>query len=104
MKKLLINIFLILSIVLLPSMAFATKIPEGVLKELKKDFPGVNVRFDGFIELPDKTQYLPVFPINLIKSSGPVKIKQTIPANTPLKNKPDMILFDNNFALLKIIK
>ena len=105
MKKLLLNIFLILSFLLLPAtMAFATKIPDGVLKELKKDFPGVNVRFDGFIELPDKTQYLPVFPVNLIKSSGPVKIKQTIPANTPLKNKPDMILFDNNFALLKIIK
>ncbi len=104
MKNILSKLLLTMVLILHPLSASASKIPPSVLNELKKDFPGINVRFDGFIELADKTQYLPVYPLNLIKSDAPVKVKQTIPVNLKLKDKPDMILFDNNFALLKVIK
>ncbi|OGI03142.1 MAG: hypothetical protein A2Y25_08275 [Candidatus Melainabacteria bacterium GWF2_37_15] len=67
-------------------------------------YPEANIRFDGFIELPDKTAYLPILPLVYENHELPLKIIQTIPANQDFSKKPDMILFNNNLALLKIIK
>lgn len=102
MKKFLTIIFFI-SLFVSSQMAQATELPIQVQNKLKKEIDGVTIRFDGLVEYPDKTQYLPVFPMELIKNTAG-KITTTYPANKSLKDAPCMILFDNNFALLKIIK
>ena len=83
--------------------AFATKLPDYIIDTLKTELPKASVRFDGLVSLPDGTVYLPVLPSNPKKKpSG--KVVSTYPANKKLAQKPDVILFDSNFALLKVIK
>jgi len=101
MKKLILTILLFFMGI---TMTLATELPKNIQSKLKKDVPGVTIRFDGLVEYPDKTQYLPVFPMDLNKTDADAKITLTYPANKTLKDKPDMVLFDNNFAMLRIIK
>ncbi len=82
---------------------FCTVLPENIVSFVKKKFPEAQVRFDGLIELPDGTKYLPVQPIVLIKKERPLEVVKTIPSELDFAQKPDMVLFDNDFALLKII-
>lgn len=84
--------------------ALATELPARVVEYLKTEYPKATVRFDGLIELPDGTQYLPVLPLSYENIDTPQKIVQTIPANLTLKSKPDLVLFANNLSLLKVIK
>lgn len=84
--------------------ALATQLPQPIVEFIKKKYPEVGIRFDGLIELPDHTVYLPILPLNYGKPQNPAAITQTIPANTDFSKKPDMVLFANNLALLKIIK
>ncbi|MFH0702351.1 MAG: YncE family protein [bacterium] len=83
---------------------FGTELPKPILNYIKTDFPKVNVRFDGLIELPDGTAYLPVFPLSYADVENPTEIITTIPENSNFSSKPNLILFANNFSLLKIIK
>ena len=84
--------------------AGATQLPDPVIGFIKSEFPGAGIRFDGLVELPDHTTYLPVMPLVYGNSEKPAAVVKTIPANTSFSKKPDMILFANNLALLKIIK
>lgn len=101
MKKLILTILLFFMGV---TMSLATELPKNVQAKLKKDIPGVTIRFDGLVEYPDKTQYLPIIPMDLKKTGDEAKIVLTHPANKTLNEKPDMVLFDNDFAMLRIIK
>lgn len=98
------KIFLVIFICFIAPICYASDLPEPVLKRLKKEFPGVTVRFDAMVELPDRTQYLPVFPLSLKEVKGYAQVVKTYPARKTLRDKPSMILFNNNFALLKVIK
>jgi YVTN family beta-propeller protein len=100
MKKLILTILLFFMGI---TMTFSTELPKNIQTKLKNDIPGVTIRFDGLVEYPDKTQYLPVFPMDL-KKTDEAKIVLTYPTNKTLKDKPDMVLFDNDFAMLRIIK
>lgn len=99
--KVLIVLFVSLAVI---CPASATDLPLPVYDLLKTTFPKVDIRFDGLIELADGTKYLPVLPAYYENVEDPSKIVKTIPANTSLKSKPEMILFANNLALLKMIK
>ncbi|MCQ2958196.1 MAG: hypothetical protein MJ180_04760, partial [Candidatus Gastranaerophilales bacterium] len=83
--------------------AFATKLPEGEVNLFKQTFSNVKVRFDGILELSDGTTYIPVFPIQEIPQNS-VTLKQTIPKNKTLKDKPDFVMFNTNFAFFKLIR
>ncbi len=85
------------------SCAFATKLPDSVVKYVNQQVPKAAIRFDGLISFPDGTLYIPVLPADTIKDAKGV-VKSTIPAHKQLSQKPDLILFDTNFALLKVIK
>ena len=87
----------------LASGAFATKLPENVLNTIKKEIPDIGVRFDGMITLPDKTIYLPVLPAQ-VNRSGKGEVVATYPENKKISDKPEVIVFDTNLALLKVIK
>ncbi|MEI7475599.1 MAG: hypothetical protein WCK67_12560 [bacterium] len=84
--------------------AKATELPDHIITELTKIFPKTSVRFDGLIELPDGTQYIPVVPLYSAETRTPEKITMTIPENSALDKEPDFILFEDNYALFKISK
>lgn len=99
MKK----VFLTLVVIFLTaSNVFAAKIPDGVKSVVKKDFAQADFRFDGLITLPDGTLYLPLYPA-LVKKPDKLEIKSTVPQGKNFKDKPDIVIFNNDFALLKII-
>ncbi len=81
---------------------FAVQVPKSVQDFVNKDFPETNFRFDGAIILPDKTMYLPVFPAKTNEAEE-LTIKSSYPLNTQMKQKPDMLILDNNFVLLKVL-
>lgn len=83
--------------------AFATKLPDNVSEYIKKEVPKAAVRFDGLITLPDGTIYLPVLPAQPNKD-GKGLITETYPANKKFSQKPEVLLFDTGYALLKVMK
>ncbi len=87
---------------LLSCSAMATQVPQEVQDFINKDFPNTNFRFDGAIVLPDNTMYLPVFPAKTDKLDN-LSIKSVYPLNTTMKQKPDLMILNNNFVLLKVI-
>lgn len=87
----------------LSSSAFATKLPDNILNTLKNEVPEIGVRFDGMITLPDKTVYLPVLP-SQVNKAGNGEIVSTYPAGKTFAQKPEVIIFDTNLALLKVVK
>lgn len=98
MKKFLISLIVLLSVT---NSVFAAKIPDGVQSFIKKSFPTADIRFDGVIILPDGTLYLPLYPSSM-KNPDKLTAKITYPANTDFKKEPDVVIFNNDFSLLKI--
>lgn len=98
------NIAVLLLVYCLTAMSsYATKLPPYILQTLKTDLPKASVRFDGLVTLPDGTTYLPVLPSNPKKN--PVgQVVKTYPVNKKLSELPDVVVFDSDFALLKVIK
>lgn len=103
-KIIIFALILILCFGIIRLPAGATTLPQPIVEYLKSKFPDAAVRFDGLIELSDHTVYLPVTPLAYGNADNPAAIIQTIPANTDFCKKPDMILFANNLALLKLVR
>lgn len=82
--------------------AFAAKIPDNVQQFITKDFPNTTFRFDGIIILPDNTLYLPLFPAKILTLEN-LAIKQTYPSGKTLASKPNVIILNNDFVLLKVL-
>jgi DNA-binding beta-propeller fold protein YncE len=78
------------------------EVPQEVKDFINKDFPETNFRFDGAIILPDNTMYLPLFPSKAEKVEE-VKISEIYPTGETMKNKPEMVILNNRYALLKVI-
>ena len=89
-------------IVLSAASAYAAKIPEDVAEYINQNVPNKDIRFDGVVVLPDNTIYLPLFP-SLFSDVDKIKIKTTYPAGKDLKQKPDVIIFNNDFVLMKVL-
>lgn len=97
------KILLIMAILLIScTTVFAAKIPDEVKSYIEKSVPGIDIRFDGVIIFPDNTIYLPLYP-SLFSDVSSVKIKTTYPENTELSAKPDIVIFNNDFVLLKVL-
>ena len=96
--------FLILLTILLISCtnAFAAKIPVEVRNYIQEKVPQADIRFDGVIIFPDNTIYLPLYP-SLFSDVKSLKIKESFPAHQELKQKPDVVIFNNDFVLLKVL-
>lgn len=94
---------LLLGIILIScTSAFAAKLPSEVQDYINKTVPGTDIRFDGVVILPDNTIYLPLFP-SLFSDITKLKIKESYPANKELNQKPDIIIFNNDFVLMKVL-
>lgn len=81
---------------------YATQLPNDVKNCVTKEFPKTSFRFDGVIILPDGTIYLPLIP-SKFDSKAEFKIKQTLPEGKSLAQKPDVVIFTNDYALMKVI-
>lgn len=99
MKKLL-GIFFVL--VLSVTSVFAAKLPTDVQVYLKKNISGIDIRFDGVIILPDGTLYLPLYPASF-KKPDKLEIAETYPSGVGINAKPDVVIFNNDFVLLKVL-
>ena len=101
MKKIILLLFaLFISI----SGVFATTLPKSLLDYIRLQVPNATIRFDGLIMFPDKTTYLPLIPAipNIVDN---VNVVYTYPQKmTNLSQKPEIMVFDNNYVLLKVIK
>lgn len=84
--------------------ASATELPADIAKYIKTAVPNSTIRFDGLVEFPNGTRYIPVLPMSPNKTDNPAAIAQTLPVKKNISAEPDMILFANNTALLKVIK
>lgn len=78
----------------------ATELPSEIVEYLTKTYPGVNIRFDGLIELSDGTTYLPVLPVVYADHEGAARVTMSIPEKN---DKPDLVIFANNLSLLKVL-
>lgn len=97
--KLLFTIILLCN---LSGTVFSAVIPENVQKVISNDFPKTNFRFDGLIILPDNTVYLPLFPAKILEPEN-FGVKETFPASMSLASKPNIVIFNNDFVLLKVM-
>ena len=94
---------LLLGILLISSTSvFAAKLPDEVKDYITKTVPGAVEGFDGVIILPDNTIYLPLYP-SLFSDISKLQIKESVPANKDLSQRPDIIIFNNDFVLMKVI-
>ena len=82
--------------------AFCADIPQEIKDFINKDFPQTDFRFDGAIILPDNTMYLPLFPSKAEKVDE-VKVVNVYPVGQTMKNKPEMVILNNRYTLLKVI-
>ena len=99
MRKLLI----VFGIMILAAInVYAAKVPDEVVEYINNTVPGTDIRFDSVVILPDNTIYLPLYP-SLFSDIRKLHVKESIPANMDLNNKPDVIIFNNDFVLLKVI-
>lgn len=99
MRKLLLSLILCFAI---SGNAYAVQVSQDIQDFVNQTFPQTNFRFDGVIVLPDNTMYLPVFPAK-VEEVEKVGIKSTYPLNQSLKQKPDMVILNNRYVLLKVI-
>ena len=99
MRKLLllIGIFLITA-----SCSFAAKFPEEVRGYIEQNVPNAEIRFDGVIIFPSNTIYLPLYP-SLFSDIKSLSIKRTYPAGLSLAQEPDIVIFNNDFVLMKVL-
>lgn len=102
MKKKILTL-LTLAIMLNGMSANSVILPHSMRVFLFENEQNTSIRFDGLINLPDGTMYLPVIPAVPTETDN-VKIKWTYPANKKMKDKPDIIVLNNNYSLLKVIK
>lgn len=99
MKKI---ILILVLMVATATSAYAAKVPDNVKSLIKKDFPKAEFRFDGLITLPDGTLYLPLYPA-LVKKPEKLEVRKTIPENKKLSEEPNIVIMNNDFALLKVL-
>ena len=81
---------------------FAAKIPVEVKDYILQKVPQADIRFDGVIIFPDNTIYLPLYPA-LFSDVSKIQIKETHPAKQDLKQEPDVVIFNNDFVLMKVL-
>ena len=97
------KILLMLGILIISTTSsFAAKIPNDVRDYINSTVPGADIRFDGVIILPDNTIYLPLYP-SLFSDIKKLEIKESYPQGKGLAQKADIIIFNNDFVLMKVL-
>lgn len=83
--------------------AMASRLPDDFWNYLKKQFPNSTQRFDSLVVLSDGTTYIPLYPAQTAEEKS-ISVEYTYPTGRSLASKPDVIIFNNNYVLLKLLK
>ncbi len=83
--------------------ANASKLPIEVWEYVKEQLPSSTQRFDSVVVVSSDVMYIPLYPAQT-NAVGTLKIEYTYPAGKTLKDKPEIVVFNNNFVLLKLFK
>mgnify|MGYP002857095458 CR=1 FL=1 len=77
-------------------------IPENVRQFIEDSYADAEFRFDGSVILPDGTIYIPLLPAKIIEPDK-IEIVSAYPKGKTLLDKPNIVVLNNNFVLLKIL-
>lgn len=102
MKKKLLSAIAATIISLSGLSAEAVLLPHNMQVYLFTNVSGATIRFDGLINLPDGTMYIPVIPA-APKDVDRLEVVYTYPDNLSVASRPDVIVFNNNYSLLKVL-
>lgn len=83
--------------------AEASQLPKQIRDYLVSQKKVPTIRFDGVVTYGKDLMYLPVYPAFPAETES-IKIAKTYPENKTTDDFPDVIIFNNNFALLKVIR
>ncbi len=83
--------------------AQAASLPKNIKDFLQAQKKIPSVRFDGLVIYNDNVLYLPVIPAYPAETEE-IKIVKTYPQNQSMDSLPDLVLFNNNYALLKVVR
>ena len=83
--------------------ALASKLPNDVWNFVKTNLPDAQQRFDSIITLPDEVMYIPLYPPNNT-TVDKISIEYTYPEKMNLAQLPEVVLLNNGYSLLKVIK
>lgn len=81
----------------------ASQLPKQVRDYLTTQKKVPTIRFDGVVTYDKDLLYIPVFPANP-KDVDSLTIAKTYPANKKMDFLPDVVIFNNGFALLKVTR
>lgn len=81
----------------------ASQLPKVVKEYLLSQKKVPTIRFDGVVTYNNEVMYLPIYPA-YPENVEKLQIVQTYPQNLTMDKLPEMVLFNNNFALLKVVK
>ena len=95
-------LLVLLLLMITSTTTIAREVPSELKSYVEQSFPKTNFRFDGVIILPDTTVYLPLFPSKPIEVEE-LQVKTTIPVNKTLAQKPEVVIFNNDYVFLKVI-
>ncbi len=98
--KLFVSLF---ALVVLCQSAHASKLPIEVWEYVKEQLPSSTQRFDSVIVVSPDVMYIPLYPAQT-NAVNNLKIEYTYPKGKTLKDKPEIVVFNNNFVLLKLFK
>ena len=76
--------------------------PDDVRNYINQEIPQADIRFDGVIIFPSNTIYLPLYP-SLFSDIKSLSIKETYPAGKSLRQEPDIVIFNNDFVMMKVL-
>ncbi len=93
-----------LCFMLINQCAMASRLPDDFWAYLQKIYPNSTQRFDSVVVLADGTMYVPLYPAQTAEDATNLKVEYTYPLNRAPQTKPEVIIFNNNFVLLKLLK
>ena len=83
--------------------AYAGQLPRDMKNYLLQQKHIPSVRYDGIVVYSKDLMYLPVLPAYPQKVDN-IQITRTIPANQSMDSFPDVVVFNNNYTLLKMYR
>lgn len=101
--KIKIFIFTLIIFLMAAVPSYAKQLPKEIKDFLQTQKKVPTVRFDGIVVYNDNVMYIPVFPA-YPEEVEKLEVVRTYPENQSIDKLPDLILFNNNFSLLKIIR
>ena len=97
------TLLITLCLILINQCAMASRLPDDFWTYLQKIYPNSTQRFDSVVVLADGTMYVPLYPAQITEEAN-LKVEYTYPLNRAPQTKPEVIIFNNNFVLLKLLK